>query len=265
MKTVIIEDEKAAVRNLTSLLNEVKPEAEIVAVLDSIEATIEWFGSHPTPDLVFMDIHLADGSAFEIFEHTSITCPIIFTTAYDEYALRAFKVNSIDYLLKPIGKEDIEHAFKKLESMHYPASTETTDSNQSTQKEDLLELIHSLKKQENYKSHFLIPLKGDKLLPVSVDMIQLFYIKDCQVKAVLTNGTEHYFPQTLDELTECLNPALFFRANRQYLVSREAIKDIDLWFNSRLSINLRYPGITEKILVSKARVAEFKEWFSNKK
>ena len=132
------------------------------------------------------------------------------------------------------------------------------------QEEELPQLFHSLKKQENYKTHFLIPIKGDKLLPVSVDMIQLFYIKDCQVKAVLNDGTEYNFPQTLDELTDCLNPHLFFRANRQYLVSREAIKDIDLWFNSRLSINVRYSGIKEKILVSKARVAEFKEWFSKK-
>ncbi|MBD3590614.1 LytTR family DNA-binding domain-containing protein [Bacteroides sp. GM023] len=265
MKTVIIEDEKAAVRNLTSLLNEVKPDAEIATVLDSISSTIEWFGSHPMPDLIFMDIHLADGSAFEIFNHISITCPIIFTTAYDEYALRAFKVNSIDYLLKPIGKEDIEHAFAKLGNLQDTVDLNNQHSrNSSRQEEELLQLFHSLKRQENYKTHFLIPMKGDKLLPVSVDMIQLFYIKDCQVKAVLTDGTEYNFTQTLDELTDCLNPSLFFRANRQYLVSREAIKDIDLWFNSRLSINVHYSGIKEKILVSKARVAEFKEWFSGK-
>lgn len=263
MKIVIIEDEKAAVRNLTSLLNEIKPNGEIVTILDSISSTIEWFSSHPMPELVFMDIHLADGSAFEIFNHINITCPIIFTTAYDEYALRAFKVNSIDYLLKPIGKEDIEHAFDKLQGLQ-----DTADKHQfpfPQQENELLKLIHSLQKQENYKSHFLIPTKGDKLLPVSVDMIQLFYIKDCQVKVVLTDETEYYFSQTLDELTECLNPSLFFRANRQYLISREAIKDIDLWFNSRLSINLYYSGIKEKILVSKARVAEFKEWFSKRK
>lgn len=263
MRTVIIEDEKAAVRNLTSLLGEIKQEVELVAVLDSIGATIEWFGTHPAPDLVFMDIHLADGSAFEIFEHISITCPIIFTTAYDEYALRAFKVNSIDYLLKPIGKEDIEHAFDKLGSLH-GSPTRLDTGNPASQEDELLQLIHALKKQENYKTHFLIPLKGDKLLPISVDMIQLFYIKECQVKALLTDGTEHYFPQALDELTDSLNPALFFRVNRQYLVSREAIRDIDLWFNSRLSINLRQSGITEKILVSKARVTEFKEWFSGR-
>ena len=261
MKTVIIE--KAAVRNLTSLLNEVKPEAEIIAILDSINSTIEWFGIHPMPELVFMDIHLADGSAFEIFDHISITCPIIFTTAYDEYALRAFKVNSIDYLLKPIGKEDIEHAFEKLDNLQ--DTIPENGSRRENKEEELLHLIHSLKKQENYKTHFLIPIKGDKLLPVSIDMIQLFYIKDCQVKAVLTDGMEYNFSLTLDELVDCLNPSLFFRVNRQFLISREAIKDIDLWFNSRLSINLRHSRMTEKILVSKARVAEFKEWFSSKK
>ena len=263
MKTVIIEDEKAAVRNLTSLLNEVKPEAEIIAILDSINSTIEWFGIHPMPELVFMDIHLADGSAFEIFDHISITCPIIFTTAYDEYALRAFKVNSIDYLLKPIGKEDIEHAFEKLDSLQ--DTIPENGSRLQNKEEELLHLIHALKHQENYKTHFLIPIKGDKLLPVSIDMIQLFYIKDCQVKAVLTDGMEYNFSLTLDELVDCLNPSLFFRVNRQFLISREAIKDIDLWFNSRLSINLRHSRMTEKILVSKARVAEFKEWFSSKK
>ena len=240
-----------------------KPEAEIIAILDSINSTIDWFGIHPMPELDFMDIHLADGSAFEIFDHISITCPIIFTTAYDEYALRAFQVNSIDYLLKPIGKEDIEHAFEKLDNLQ--DTIPENGSRRENKEEELLHLIHSLKKQENYKTHFLIPIKGDKLLPVSIDMIQLFYIKDCQVKAVLTDGVEYNFSLTLDELVDCLNPSLFFRVNRQFLISREAIKDIDLWFNSRLSINLRHSRMTEKILVSKARVAEFKEWFSSKK
>ena len=113
MKTVIIEDEKAAVRNLTSLLNEVKPEAEIIAILDSINSTIEWFGIHPMPELVFMDIHLADGSAFEIFDHISITCPIIFTTAYDEYALRAFKVTGIAYCRIPCPKTEADGKIRK--------------------------------------------------------------------------------------------------------------------------------------------------------
>ena len=202
-----------------------------------------------------MDIHLADGSAFEIFDHVDITCPIVFTTAYDEYALRAFKVNSVDYLLKPIGKSDIEKAFHKLEQLHGSEQGKSPDN-------ALLQLIHSLKKQESYKTHFLIPAKGDKLLPVSVDMILLFYIQDCKVKVVLADGKEYTFPQTLDEITECIDPSLFFRVNRQFLISREAIKDIDLWFNNRLSINLRCKVSDEKVLVSKARVQEFKDWFS---
>lgn len=263
MKTVIIEDEKAAVRNLTSLLAEVRPDTEILATIDSIAWAVEWFSTHSMPDLVFMDIHLADGSAFEIFEHASISCPIIFTTAYDEYALRAFKVNSIDYLLKPIGRNDVERAFEKL-NMLSAAGEPDKQTPVNPQTDELLKLMRSLKKKESYRSHFLIPVKGDKLLPVSVDMISLFYIKDCQVKAVLTDGSEHSFPQTLDELTESLDPSLFFRVNRQYLLSRESIKDIDLWFNSRLSINLHTPVDSEKILVSKVRVGEFKEWFSRK-
>lgn len=262
MKLIIIEDEKAAVRNLLSLLAEIRPDAEVVAMLDSIADTLEWFASHSQPDLLLMDIHLADGSAFEIFEHIRISCPIIFTTAYDEYALRAFKVNSIDYLLKPIGKSDIEHALEKLELLHNADNSGTPHSDAHA--DEFLQLIRSLKKQESYKSHFLIPLKGDKLLPLPVEAIRLFYIKDCQVKAVLADGIEHSFTQTLDELADCIDPTLFFRINRQYLVSREAIRDIDLWFNSRLSINLHYETLPEKILVSKARVTEFKEWFARR-
>lgn len=256
MKIIIVEDENAAVRNLKALLQEVRPQAEIETVLDSISSVLEWFAAHTMPDLIFMDIHLADGSAFEIFDHVEITCPIIFTTAYDEYALRAFKVNSVDYLLKPIGRSDVEKAFQKLEQLHGAAGEASTDS-------ALLQLIRSLKKQESYKTHFLIPVKGDKLLPVSVDMILLFYIQDCKVKVVLADGKEYVFPQTLDEVAECVNPSLFFRVNRQFLLSREAIKDIDLWFNSRLSINLRCKVTDERVLVSKARVQEFKDWFSS--
>lgn len=263
MKIIIVEDEKAAVRNLKALLQEVKPDAEVEGTLDSITAVLDWFSTHPMPDMLFLDIHLADGSAFEIFDHLDIACPIVFTTAYDEYALRAFKVNSIDYLLKPIGREDIENAFRKLEHLHVPGRPSEPVSERKEKGDDsLVQLIRSLKKRESYKAHFLIPIKGDKLLPVSVDMILLFYIQDCKVNVVLADGKEYVFPQTLDEVAESLDPALFFRVNRQFLISREAIKDIDLWFNNRLSINLRCKVTDEKVLVSKARVQEFKEWFS---
>ena len=254
MKALLIEDEKAAVRNLQALLLEVAPDVEILAVLDSIIETIDWFGTHAMPDLVFLDIHLADGSAFEIFSHVEIACPIIFTTAYDEYALRAIKVNSIDYLLKPIDGHDIRKALDKMDCLHGESSSPGNEPDYSS-------LIRALKKEESYKTHFLVPAKGDKLIPVSADMILFFHIDDGVVKAVLADGKECLFPQTLDELADSLNPALFFRVNRQYLISRKAVLDIDLWFNGRLSVNLKVP-VTEKILVSKAKVGEFKEWFT---
>lgn len=253
MKALIIEDEKAAVRNLIALLEEVAPDMEILDTLDSITDSIGWLENHPMPELIFLDIHLADGSAFEIFEHIGITCPIIFTTAYDEYALRAFKVNSVDYLLKPIALDDIRKALDKLAHLYVSPAKETIDYSS---------LIRVLKREENYKTHFLIPVKGDKLLPLSVDMVLFFYIVDGNVKGVLTDGKEYVFTQTLDELSDCLDPALFFRVNRQYLISRKAVQDIDLWFNSRLSVNL-IVATPERILVSKARVPEFKEWFTS--
>ena len=214
MKALLIEDEKAAVRNLQALLLEVAPDVEILAVLDSIIETIDWFGTHAMPDLVFLDIHLADGSAFEIFSHVEIACPIIFTTAYDEYALRAFKVNSIDYLLKPIDGHDIRKALDKMDCLHGESSSPGNEPDYSS-------LIRALKKEESYKTHFLVPAKGDKLIPVSADMILFFHIDDGVVKAVLADGKECLFPQTLDELADSLNPALFFRVNRQYLISRK--------------------------------------------
>lgn len=250
MKALIIEDEKAAVRNLQALLREVASDIEVLAVLDSITETIDWFRTHPVPELVFLDIHLADGSAFEIFGHVDISCPIIFTTAYDEYALKAFKVNSIDYLLKPIGPDDLSKSLDKLKSL------QVSDSGS-----DYTALVRALRQEESYKSHFLIPVKGDKLLPVAADSILFFHIDEGLVKAVLSDGKSYVFPQTLDELSDSLNPVQFFRVNRQYLISRKSILDIDLWFNGRLSVNLKI-AVPEKILVSKARVPEFKDWFT---
>lgn len=253
MKALLIEDEKAAVRNLTALLHAVAPQIEIVAAADSIVESTEWFSTHPMPDIVFMDIHLADGSAFEIFDQVNINCPIIFTTAYDEYALRAFKVNSIDYLLKPIGESDLKQAIDKLNALR--------EGDPPVPIGNLHELIRSLQRQTHYKTHFLIPHKSGKLIPVAVDTIQYFCITDGFVKAILNENESYIIPQTLDELADQLDPERFFRANRQYLISRDSVCDIDLWFNSRLSVNLKIPA-PEKILISKARTTEFKLWFA---
>jgi len=249
MKTLIIEDEILAAKQLQSVLKEVGG-FDVKGVLESISETLEWFKENQQPEILFLDIHLADGSAFEIFKHLSISCPVIFTTAYDEYALKAFKVNSIDYLLKPIDVEGVRNAIKKLNSL-----SGSKENNQDFQK-----LIDSFKKNSGYKTHFLIPVKGDKLFPVQCNDIACFYIDASLVKAKSFADKTYNLENTLDELIEMLNPADFFRANRQFIISRSAIKDIDFWFNSRLSVNLKVT-VPEKILISKARVSEFKNWF----
>lgn len=253
MKTLIIEDEKAALRNLKAAMYEVDADFEIVGETDSVVGSLEWFATHPMPELVFMDIHLADGAAFGIFEHVDITCPIIFTTAYDEYALRAFKVNSVDYLLKPIDADDLRQALDKLERLGGQKPTAQPDDNYRA-------ILRALDGERNYKSHFLIPAKGDRLIPIETETILYFHIANGQVKAVDDTGREHLFPQTLDELADALDPRLFFRANRQFLIAKRAIREASLWFNGRLSITLSVPT-PERIIISKARAAEFKAWF----
>lgn len=252
MRALIIEDEILAAKHLQHVLNEVGG-IEVIGVLESISETIEWFKINQQPELLFMDIHLADGSAFEIFKHIIVTCPIIFTTAYDEYALKAFKVNSIDYLLKPIDTDNVKNALKKLDSLSYSNSINSNIKN----------LIDIFKLASAYKSHFLIPLKGDKLFPVQTSQIACFYIDASLVKVRTFDDKTFTFEYTLDELTDMLNPADFFRANRQFIISRSSIKDIDFWFNSRLSVNLKV-SVPEKILISKARVPDFKSWFAGK-
>ena len=250
MKAIIIEDEHLAVRNLETILNELGG-FKILATIESIEETIEWFSCHSQPDIVFLDIHLADGSAFEIFKKVSVTCPIIFTTAYDEYALKAFKVNSVDYLLKPIDKEDVRKALDKLKTL----------VSERDEKPGLQELIALYKKGSSYKTHFLVPAKGDKLIPLQSTDIAYVFLDASLVKAFTYGDKSYVLDLTLDELTKMLDPQLFFRANRQFIIARNAIKDIDLWFNSRLSLNLKV-HVGEKILISKARIPDFKSWFA---
>lgn len=252
MMTLIIEDEKAALRNLKAAMQEVDTDFDIVGETDSVTDTLEWFASHSMPELVFMDIHLADGSAFSIFEQVDITCPIIFTTAYDEYALQAFRVNSIAYLLKPISSADLQMAIDKLKLLG-SAKAEGT-------KTDFQAVMHALKREEGYKTHFLVPVKGDRFVPVSVDQISYFYISDGVVKAVLQSSETFIFQQTLDELAELLNPRQFFRANRQYIIAHKAVVGVSLWFGGRMVLQLT-PPTDEKVIISKARVPAFREWF----
>lgn len=253
MKTLIIEDEKAALRNLKAAMEEVTDTYfEIVGETDSVVDTLEWFATHPMPQLVFMDIHLADGSAFGIFEHIDITCPIIFTTAYDEYALQAFRVNSIAYLLKPISSTHLQNTMNKLKLLGGSAGNQPTA--------DLQTIMQALKREENYKTHFLIPVKGDRYIPINVEQIMYFYIDEGTVKAITKTSEVFLFQQTLDELADKLNPRHFFRANRQYIVSRQSIIGASLWFGGRMVLQLS-PSTNEKVIISKARLAAFRNWF----
>jgi len=254
MKAVIIEDENFASQALQALIREIDPSIEIVATLESIKESVEWFKFNSTsvPDLVFMDIHLADGPSFAIFDEVKITCPIIFTTAYDEYALKAFEVNSIDYLLKPISRENLERALDKYKNLTV---------NPDNHVELINTLVTSLKKGvRNYKSYFLVPEK-DKLIPLATADIAYIYIDVKVVRAVTFSNKTYYLDQTLDELALLLNPDDFFRANRQYIISRKAVKDLSIWFGGKMIVNLTLP-VPERITVSKLRAKNVKQWVS---
>lgn len=251
MKALIIEDEVLAAQSLQKLITEVAPDTEVIATLQSIEESVAWFDENPMPDLVFMDIHLADGSSFAIFEQVQITCPIIFTTAYDEYALKAFEVSSIDYLLKPINRNDLTRAMNKFNAFV---------GEKSNNNEAIDAFMRQIGMKKNYKSCFLVP-ERDKLIPLATANIAYFYIDTKTVKAITLDEHTYYMSQTLDDIMLQLNPDDFFRANRQFIVSRKAVKDLTIWFGNKLSLNLMVK-IPETIIISKAKVSEFKNWFS---
>jgi len=250
MRVLIIENEAPAARNLVSILEKLI-ENKTITILESIAETLEWFQENRSPDLIFMDIQLADGYAFEIFNHTKITCPVIFTTAYDEYALQAFKVNSIDYILKPITIEAVKKALNKLEQL----------LNQQPSSINLKDLIPMLQRRE-YRRSFLVHHKGDKLIPLRVEDVAAFYIEDGIVRLITYLGQTYGIDQTLEELEVMLNPTDFFRTNRQTIISRDAVSDIDLWFNGRLSVNLKI-RLPDRTIVSKSKVPEFKKWVTS--
>ncbi|MDR1763152.1 MAG: LytTR family DNA-binding domain-containing protein [Dysgonamonadaceae bacterium] len=252
MKAIIIEDEIVAAQALQTLIAEVAPDMEIIAVLQSIDESVEWFQSGSQPDLAFLDIHLADGSAFTIFEKVTVNCPIIFTTAYDEYALKAFEINSIDYLLKPIDRKALERAIKKFRNFSFQ---------QDNYNELMNKLLASVRQSPvAYKSYFLVPVK-DKLIPLPVEQIACIYIDSQHVKALTSGGQVYFLDRVLDDLMLQLDPSQFYRANRQYIIARRAVKDVSLWFGGKLSANLTVTT-PERIIVSKARAGEFKKWLA---
>lgn len=251
MKIVIIEDEVVASKILQKLISEVRDDFDVEVVLQTVEDSIEWFSNHPSPDLVFMDIHLADGSSFSIFDKIEISAPIIFTTAYNEYALDAFEVNSIDYLLKPINKVRLTKALQKFDNI----------SHRQDNSKMIKDLLDTLSEKENKKkTHFLISYK-DKLLPLAVEDIAYMYADMKIAKAVTFDGNTYTLEYSLDELMKNLDPKNFFRINRQYILSHASVKDLSIWFVGKLVVNLKIPT-DEKIYVSKNRVSDFKRWFT---
>lgn len=248
MKVVIIEDETAAALNLASLLKQMFPFMDVVTQLESVTETVEWFSTHPEPDLAFMDIHLADGSAFSIFDKTEVKCPIIFTTAYDQYALEAFRVNSIDYLLKPIKEADLRRAVGKLESLSGGGIDEYARR------------IEQLVRGHKRAQALLVYVK-DRIVPLKPEDIAYLYSSNEKVSLCTMKGDVFPFDKTLEAVMAQLPANDFFRANRQFIISREAIDDISLWFGNKLSVNLTV-AVPEKVVISKARVPEFKRWLA---
>ena len=244
MKVLIIEDETAAAQNLQAILKQEAPHVEVLAVLESIEESLEWFSSHAQPDLLFMDIHLADGDSFRILDQVEVTAPIIFTTAYDQYALEAFRVSSIDYLLKPINAADLRRALTKLARLSGRERKEYSERQQQL--------------ANRGEETFLIHVR-DKIIPLHRDRIAFCYTANERVTAYDYDGNAYPLDKTLEALQATLPESDFFRANRQFIVARRAVKEIAVWFGSRLSLQLTLET-PERIVISKARVPEFKQW-----
>ncbi len=249
-KAVIIEDEVVAAENLERLVTSIDKDINIIAVLQTVEESVEWFKENEHPDIVFMDIHLADGESFAIFNETEIRSPIIFTTAYDEYALKAFDVNSVDYLLKPINARSLNRALKKLEKISF-------QDNNNDIVEQIMQSINQTK--TNYKKHFLIPHR-DKLIPLPVDDIAYIFSEMKVANVVSFDNKKYTIDTSLDDMMRQLDPSRFFRANRQFIVSHRSIADLSIWFGGKLAVNLSVPT-HERIIVSRAKNNEFKEWY----
>jgi len=251
MKVLILEDEKAAAENLKFLLTRLNPSIVVVKVIDTISGAVEFFQKENTIELAFFDIHLADGISFEIFEKVQINVPIVFTTAYDEYALKAFKVNSIDYLLKPIDEDELREALVK-----YNRTQRSAPSNQQFQ--EMLQILQTEKKK--YKSTYLVHQR-DTLVPLGVDQIAYFTIDMGTVKAISFDKNEYVIDKNLEDIEMEIDPDHFFRANRQFIVQRKAVENLQLYFNGKLILNLN-PKPSEQVIVSKIKAPRLKDWIS---
>ncbi|WP_221390369.1 LytTR family DNA-binding domain-containing protein [Dyadobacter sp. NIV53] len=247
MQILIIEDENLAAKRLIKLLKEQLPDSVIHGNLDTITASVDWLKSNPEPDLIFLDIQLADGISFEIFEKLTINSPIIFCTAFDQYAIKAFKLNSIDYLLKPVDPEELKNALNKFQSgRKAPAIT----------LDQIKNLLHPT--QKTFKSRFLVKL-GERIQTVVIQDIAFFYSEDKVTLLQTRQGKKYIIDYTLDEVEEMVDPQYFFRLNRKYVSGINAIKEVFTYSNSRLKIHLENCNDND-ILISREKMGLFKSW-----
>jgi len=256
MRVVIIEDEQHNYRMLLGMIKNIRPNWEIVGVLESVKQSVEWFTNNEHPDLIFMDIQLTDGICFSIFEKVEIESMIIFTTAYDEYAIQAFKVNSIDYLLKPIKEEKLAVSIAKFEKL--------IDNNRSGAKDkpDYQTLLKALKSGEkNYRKRFLIA-GSSSFFKIETKDIAYFYTINRITFAVTFGAKEHIIDLTMEKLQEQLDPEIFFRANRSQIINIESIQKFESYFGGKLSVRLVHP-FKENVIISRLKATEFKNWLDD--
>jgi DNA-binding LytR/AlgR family response regulator len=253
MNVLIVEDEPQAAQRLETLVKSIEPSVTIVNKIDTVKRAVQWLQNNPAPDLIFMDIQLADGISFMIFEQCTIKSPVIFTTAYDEYALKAFKVNSIDYILKPVDKDELAAAFVKFKTL-------------TRQEPDTKSLLNNIEQTiqmltKKHKSRFVIKV-GEHLKTVEVENILYFYSQDKTTFCCTSDNRNLILDYTLEQLEEMLDPARFFRINRKYCIAANAIQDIISHTNSRLKLVLKGSQDND-IIVARERVQEFKDWLDN--
>lgn len=250
MQILIVEDELLLAKGLQKMLLAIDPAAQVCGITQSVEETVQWLQKNSAPDLVMMDIELADGQSFDIFKKVKLDAPVIFTTAYDEFAIKAFKVNSIDYLLKPIKENELRNAidkFKKSGSMP-----------QSISVNDLLQKVEELSKLPGYRNRFLVK-QGQKMM--SIDILDVAYIfSENKCTFIRTHQNQKYIVDIpLDLLEKELSPQQFFRANRQYIVTGKSVVSIHAWFNQKLKVELR-PETNEPVIISREKANDFKAW-----
>lgn len=249
MRVVIFEDEKLASERLIELIQEIKPEAEILTSLKSVEAALMWLETHEEPDLIVSDIQLLDGSSFEIFQERQPACPVIFTTAYNEYAIKAFEVNSVDYLLKPIKKEKLTKALEKFEQR-------TKANHSGVNVEEIKKALAA--SNPNYKSRFLVKI-GQRIKAVAVEQIAYFFSQDKLSYLVTFEGKKLPLDQTLEELEGLVDPQNYFRVNRKFIVHFDAVSDIHPYFKGRVKLSLE-PEAEDEIVISSEKTPLFKKW-----